>query len=243
MGTRLLHFHRKRLGTQTLERKTRRVVLSLALLTVLPSLFMTVGIVRKSIFENNVNRFVKKELSQTGTQIISNEVNKDSLLLSVVAVGREIPAARIAEAKRRMEDYGLKAYGLNIIQGEQSDSALMLLNKLTASRSGMSEERKQLAAETARANDLHQRLDAYTRYENLSGEMGQELSALFPQIESLSLANVVEARTDTIASKRYVVAMLGMKKKAKALPADQQARLTGFLKARIKADSLVVVWR
>ena len=243
VGTRLLHFHRKRLGTQTLERKTRRVVLSLALLTVLPSLFMTVGIVRKSIFENNVNRFVKKELSQTGTQIISNEVNKDSLLLSVVAVGREISAARIAEAKRRMEDYGLKAYGLNIIQGEQSDSALMLLNKLTASRSGMSEERKQLAAETARANDLHQRLDAYTRYENLSGEMGQELSALFPQIESLSLANVVEARTDTIASKRYVVAMLGMKKKAKALPADQQTRLTDFLKARVKADSLVVVWR
>lgn len=243
VGTRLLHFHRKRLGTQTLERKTRRVVLSLALLTVLPSLFMTVGIVRKSIFENNVNRFVKKELSQTGTQIISNEVNKDSLLLSVVAVGREIPAARIAEAKRRMEDYGLKSYGLNIIQGEQSDSALMLLNKLTASRSGMSEERKQLAAETARANELHQRLDAYTRYENLSGEMGQELAALFPQIETLSLANAVEARTDTIASKRYVVALVGMKKKAKALPAEQQTRLTDFLKARVKADSLVVVWR
>ena len=243
VGTRLLHFHRKRLGTQTLERKTRRVVLSLALLTVLPSLFMTVGIVRKSIFENNVNRFVKKELSQTGTQIISNEVNKDSLLLSVVAVGREIPAARIAEAKRRMEDYGLKSYGLNIIQGEQSDSALMLLNKLTTSRSGMSEERKQLAAETARANELHQRLDAYTRYENLSGEMGQELAALFPQIESLSLANVVEARTDTIASKRYVVALVGMKKKAKALPAEQQTRLADFLKARVKADSLVVVWR
>ena len=54
---------------------------------------------------------------------------------------------------------------------------------------------------------------------------------------------MVEARTDTIASKRYVLAMLGMKKKAKALPADQQARLTDFLKARIKADSLVVVWR
>ena len=36
---------------------------------------------------------------------------------------------------------------------------------------------------------------------------------------------------------------VGMKKKAKALPADQQARLTDFLKARIKADSLVVVWR
>ena len=73
--------------------------------------------------------------------------------------------------------------------------------------------------------------------------MGQELSALFPQIESLSLANVVEARTDTIASKRFVVALVSMKKKAKALPADQQARLTDFLKARIKADSLVVVWR
>lgn len=242
VGVRLLHFHRKRLRTDAMERKTRRVALWLALFTILPSVFMTVGMIKDSLFDNNVNRFIKKELSGTGTQIISHEVNKDSLELKVVAVGREITAAKMADAERRMEDYGMKGYTLSVIQGEQSDSALMLLHELNAENKAMTEEKKQLLELSTRNNELHARLNNYTRYEQLAGEMGQELKALFPQVKRICLANVMEQRTDTALTCRYVAAMVeaaGNKKTG----AEERKRLEAFLKARVKADSVVVIWR
>ena len=242
VGVRLLHFHRKPLRTDAMERKTHRVALLLALFTILPSVFMTAGMIKDSLFDNNVNRFIKKELSGTGTQIISHEVNKDSLELKVVAVGREITAAKMADAERRMEDYGMKGYALLVIQGEQSDSALMLLHELNAENKAMTEEKKQLLELSTRNNELHARLNNYTRYEQLAGEMGQELKALFPQVKRVCLANVMEQRTDTALTCRYVAAMVeaaGNKKTG----AEERKRLEAFLKARVKADSVVVIWR
>lgn len=242
VGVRLLHFHRKRLGTATLEAKARRIIMLLALFTLIPSVFVTFFMVRQSIFENNVARFVKKELAQSGTQIISNEVDADSLMLNVVAVGRELTSAKIADAQNRMADYGMKSYRLNIIQGEQSDSALMLLSQLNKDNEQMSEERKRLFEVSARNTELSARLDGYTRYEALSVEMGKELNALFPQIDRVCLANVVEARTDTVASQRMVAAIVNVAAGRKLSP-DDRKRFQAFMKARVPADSLLVVWR
>lgn len=242
LGTRLLHFSRKPLGTPAQELRTRRVIAILAALTVLPSVFMTVGMVRQGIFENNVSRFIKKELQQQGTRIISNEVNRDSLVLGVVAVGREISAAKMEDAQRRMEDYGMKGYRLQVIQGEQGDSALMRLAETAAEGKAMTEERKQILELSTRNNDLHERLAAYTRYESMATDMGAELRAAFPQVERLSLANVLEARTDTAATARYVAAMVKLSARAKT-GADERKRMEDFLRARTQADSLVVIWR
>ena len=104
---------------------------ALVVLTMIPAVFLTVKIVHQSVLDNNVNRFIKAELQQRGTQIISNIIDKDSLRLRVVAVGKEISEAHQQKAKDRMEFYGLKGYQLRVIQGMHSDSLMMLNNELT----------------------------------------------------------------------------------------------------------------
>src|SRR5574344_2938798 len=89
-GVRLMHFHRLEFQNPALAKKAQRVVAGIAIVTMIPATFMTVGIVRRSIFDNKLNSFVKTELSQPGTQVLSSEVDQKNQVLNIVAVGREI---------------------------------------------------------------------------------------------------------------------------------------------------------
>lgn len=240
-GVRLLHFHRREFSSPVVARRTQRVIMGVAVVTMLPAAVMTAGIVRKSIFDNKLNRFLKTELTQVGTQIVSTDVDEANAVLRVVAVGREIPQRMQAEASRRMESYGLGGYQLSVFQGEQSDSILRLSQRLTQLSSGREGERKQLAELSARAASLSEQLQSYTRYEALCVEMRPECQALFPQVQTLGLSKVAEVSRDTTLLRRYVVATVGVDARKRLSPAEQQ-RFSEWLQARVKADSLVVFW-
>ena len=149
VGVRLMHFHRLEFQNPALAQKAQRVVAGIAIVTMIPATFMTVGIVRRSIFDNKLNSFVKTELSQPGTQVLSSEVDQKNQVLNIVAVGRNISDSAVMAAKKRMEQYGLGKYSLNIIQGEGSDSILMLNNQLKQISSNHDVERKKLVEMSA----------------------------------------------------------------------------------------------
>lgn len=238
-GVRLLHFRQHDFLSSELALKTRRVMMALVVVTMIPAVFMTVHIVRKGVLENNVNRFIKAELQQRGTQIISDIVDKDSLRLRIVAVGREITEAKQAEAQKRMEFYGLGGYQLRVIQGAQSDSLMQLHNELSTLSTKRENDQLQLAGLLEQVSTLNKLLGEYTRYEVLSEDIRGELSALFPQVSSLSLSRVAtDQRDTTTANSHYVAAIVGTD--GMRLPKADSQKLREWLQARIKADSLVV---
>ena len=241
VGVRLMHFHRLEFKNQALAKKAQRVVAGIAIVTMIPATFMTIGIVRQSIFDNKVNSFVKVELSQPGTQVISSSVDEDSQVLSIVAVGKEISDSAKSAAKKRMAQYGLGKYTLNIIQGEGSDSILSLSNKLTQINNSRDDERKKLVAMSAEISELNSRLDSYTKYEMLTQEVFSEMKVLYPHVKPVSISRVAQSSRDTTAVKRFVAAIISLDDKAR-ISSSEKIKLQDWLKARIKADSLVVVY-
>ena len=241
VGVRLMHFHRLEFKNQALAKKAQRVVAGIAIVTMIPATFMTIGIVRRSIFDNKVNSFVKVELSQPGTQVISSSVDEDNQVLSIVAVGKEISDSAKSAAKKRMAQYGLGKYTLNIIQGEGSDSILSLSNKLTQINNSRDDERKKLVAMSAEISELNSRLDSYTKYEMLTQEVFSEMKVLYPHVKTVSISRVAQSSRDTTAVKRFVAAIISLDDKAR-ISSSEKIKLQDWLKARIKADSLVVVY-
>ena len=241
VGVRLMHFHRLEFNNQALAKKAQRMVMGIAIVTMIPATFMTIGIVRRSIFDNKVNSFVKVELSQPGTQVLSSNIDEEHQVLNIVAVGKEINNATEEAAKKRMEQYGLGKYTLNIIQGEGSDSILSLSNKLTQMNNSRDDERKKLVEMSAEIGELNSRLDSYTKYETLTQEVCSEMKALYPQVKAVSISRVSQSSRDTTAVRRFVAAIISLDEKARISPADK-AKLHDWLQARIKADSLVVVY-
>ena len=239
-GVRLFHFKQKESLASEKDTKTRHIMMALVVATMIPAVFMTVHIVRQSMFDNNVKRFVKAELTQRGTQIISNSLDKDSLRLRFVAVGKEITEAKQKEAQSRMEFYGLGNYQLRIIQGTQSDSLMLLNNELSAMTTSRESERHQVMELSSQVSKLNNQLAEYTRYESLSMEIRSEISALFPEVKSLSISHVAEVFSDTATVSHHVVAIIDTSH-GKPLSKAENHKLREWLQVRVKADSLVIV--
>ena len=239
LGVRLMRFHRKEFQTASAARKTRRAVMAIAILTIIPSLLMTVGIVRRSISDNNVNRFIKTELSQSGTQVISSDLDRDNQILNIVAVGREINDSTIRVAQKNLVHYSLADIKLNIIQGEKSDSAMRLGKKLSQITTSREEEKQKMVEMSAKLSETSNSLEQYTRLEQLTPDVMAEMRNLFPQVNALSLSKVAQSRRDTTATMHFVAAIISLDPKARLTPADRQ-RIHDWLQTRVKADSLVV---
>lgn len=239
VGVRLFHFQQKKSLSSEKDKQARRIVMVLVVATMIPAAYMTVLIVQRSVFDNNVNRFVRAELTQRGTQIISNSVDKDSLRLRIVAVGREITEAKQKEAQGKMAFYGLGNFQLRIIQGTQSDSLIMLNNELSTMTTSRESERRQMLELSSQVSALKNELNEYKRYESLTKEIRSEVSFLFPEIESLSISRVAEVTSDTVQVNHHVVAIIDTSN-GKPLSKAESQKLREWLQARVKADSLVL---
>ena len=238
-GVRLMHFNQHEFQSPEMAVKAKRIVMAIVVVTMLPAVYMTVGIVQQSISENNVRKFIKTELTQQGTQIISNSVERDSLKLRVVAVGREITEAKRAEAERRMAQYGMTGYRLRVIQGTQSDSLLALSNRLSTLADSRKQERRNLLELSAENAQLIRQLSEYARYEALAADIRPEMATLFPQVSAFSLARVTEVSRDSMPTRSYVAAII--QGDDKSLSQIDGQKLHDWLRTRIKADSIVVI--
>ena len=236
-GVKLMHFEKKVFLSPERERRVRHIVTSVVVVTMIPAAIVTANIVKKSIFDSNVSHFVKSELAQTGTQVISTEVDKESLTLRVVAVGREFGEAAIDEAESRMGNYGLDKYRLAIIQGAQSDSILLLNNKLSQISASREEEHRLMQELSQKMGQYESRLAEYSRLETVNSEIASELPILFPTIESISLSR---PSGDAGSGQRDIVSAYVEPKKGKLLHSDDAHRLRQWLKARTEADSIAL---
>lgn len=241
IGVRLMHFKLKQQSTAERFSKVRNYIIAIVVVTMVPALFMTVNIIKRTIFDNNVRRFVKNELAFSGTYIISNDADKRGKVLSVVAVGKEIGGKEIEQAQHRMGYYGMDGFRLSVVQGSRSDSLLMLSSKLSDVSSTNDINSAKLIEQSAKIYNLEKRLQGYTQYDSLSRAVAGEIRILFPSVRSLALSRITETRTDTSSTSAYIIAVTGTDNKAGKMTVQEKEKLRLWLKSRLRADSLRVI--
>ena len=239
LGVRLMQFPRRTFLATEQQKRAQQIIGAIVVLTMIPAAIMTFGIVRKGISDSHVRSFVKKELAQTGTQIISQEIDRDSMVLNIVAVGKEIDTAKLNEATKRLAFYDLEDYRLNLIQGAKSDSLLQLTHQLQQANTSKALDQQRTAELMNRNSALQQQLEAYTRYATLSKQVRREAVNVFPQIKRVALSRVDEWPTDS-TKVHYVAAYIQLQKGKRIAP-DERQRLRSWLQTRIQADSLVLL--
>lgn len=235
IGVRMLRFQRRTFANAAALQRVRKYIIGIVILTMIPATYMTTQIIRESIQDNNTQQFVKNELTLKGTQIISYKRNDESKTIRIVAVGENIGEDAVEQAQKKLKKYSLEDYKLVIIQGSQ---AYNTLQQEDLSGKSLSETKEQLIAQSEQLKSLENKLKLYTGYEALSKEVSKEIKAICPQVNTISLSSVSEERTDTLATKHYVLALIGYKI---ALSTAEQQQLQRWLKTRSKADSLRLV--
>lgn len=235
IGVRMLRFQRRTFADAAALRRVRTYIFGIVVLTMIPATYMTIQIIRESIQDNNTQQFVKNELSLKGTQIISHKRNDESKTIRIVAVGEPIGEDTIKKAQENLKEYSLEDYKLVIIQGSQGNNTL---RKEDLSSNSLADTKEQLITQSEQLSNLEKQLKKYWSYETLGKEVSKEIKAICPQVNTISLALVSEERTDTLATKHYVLALVGYKN---ALSTTEQQQLQRWLKTRSNADSLRLV--
>lgn len=240
VGVRMLRFGQRPSDGGRRQSELRRYMAMIVVVTMIPAAIMTYDIVRDTVLKANARRFVSEQLDNTGTRIVSYDVDDDSLALRVVAVGRELTDSAIAAAGRRLGDYKMGKYALRVIQGTESDSVMMLNDRLTTMRTTSENYSAMLREEAAKVADLQDRLNAYVRYDAVAPEVAREMGQLFPAVGAVSLSLSSQAAVDTAAVRRLPVAVVELKGRATLSP-QERSRMGGWLKARIGVDTLLLV--
>ena len=238
VGVRLLKFRPKQFVDKGRLAIVNRYIAAIVIVTMLPSAYMTTQIIRQSMLENNVKKFVKHELNQQGTGILSEQVDRETKTLNVVAIGAALPKDLIEAARQRLADYQLADYQLNVIQGAQSDSLLLARNNAGTQQILSGQDQQQLALQTKRVAQLERETADYRRLDALAREIGGEVKAVCPKVESIGLSKITEMPVDSGTVCSYVLAVANSRT---PLPTADRDRLAQWLKVRTQADSLRLV--
>ena len=252
IGVRMLRFRPKVAVSKERIKVVNRTIFGIVFVTMIPATIMTVRIIRESMIDNNITKFLKNELHYPGTQIVSHQKDSEKKQLNIVAVGNPISTANIEEAQNKLEQYSLGEYKLKVFQGAQSDS-LLLIN---ASKLGITAEvnNQKLVEQSGRIQHLEAQLQSYTQYETMSRSISGEIKTLWPNIQSISLSQAVEVPTDSVISpdtptisaptdgqKPHIV--LAVVTHKGRFSEAERTRLQDWLKARTKAQQLQLILR
>ena len=238
LGVRFLHFHRKQFINREKMRRVNLYIVSIIIITIIPASYMTWNIIKQSVFENNIENFVTKELNYSGTNILSHQYDLKTKTLHVVAVGNPISTDSIAKAQKAMTNYQLDGYALKVIQGSNSDSLLLLQHK-NKGQLMVGEKNTAEWQELAYRNDvLQKQLNAYTHYPVLANDMREELKVVCPSAKSIMLSKASESFVDSASIKSHIVAIV---KTNKTLAKDNRKQLYDWLKVKVKSDSLELI--
>lgn len=238
LGVRLLQFKPKQFVDKARLAVVNRYIAVIVVVTMLPAVYMTTQIIHQSVLANQVKQFVKQELNQPGTRILSEQADRETKTLNVVAIGAALPKDLIEAARQRLADYQLADYQLNVIQGAQSDSLLLARNNAGTQQSLSGLDQQQLALQTERVAQLERETADYRRLDALAREIAGEVKAVCPKVESIGLSKITETPVDSGAVHSYVLAVANSRT---PLPTADRDRLAQWLKVRTQADSLRLV--
>ena len=254
IGVRMLRFRPKIAVSKDRMRVVNRTIFAIVVVTMIPATIMTVRIIRDSMLDNNIARFLKHELHYPGTQIVSHQKDGEKKLLSVVAVVNPISASNIEEAQNKLEQYSLGNYKLQVFQGAQSDSLLLLNASLSKMGINTEANNPKLLEQAGRIQHLEAQLQSYTQYETLSRNISGEIKSLWPNIQTISLSQAMEVSTDSVMSpdtptisaptddqKSHIVLAV-VTHKGRFSEAERK-RLNDWLKTRSKAEQLQLILR
>jgi hypothetical protein len=177
------------------ELAVKRYILAIVIVTMIPSVILTVNIIKTTIYENEAHHYIDKSFAYPGTQIISRTVSYKDKCIELMLIGNEVPEESLALSKQQMNEYrSLKGSRLTIVQGGGERVSL------DAIRSSVMEDfykksEQQLLSSQATIDTLKNQLASYTRYQRLSKELLEELVILYPSVKELSLSYGVHVST------------------------------------------------
>ncbi|MFN3872778.1 MAG: TIGR00341 family protein [Ignavibacterium sp.] len=238
---RFMKFQKKEFLDPLRERKVKRSIVAVVLITIIPSVIMAYNIVNRTFIEKNVQSFIQNELNFPNVQIISRNVNFDSsrVKIEVFMLGSPVESSMIDLAKKKLAKYKLEDAELVIKQGVSAGSKV----DISALRAGVIEELYRKNEEIIKNKDkqiqlLESQLALYSRNQFNVEEISKEAKALFNNISEISVHRsfVMDFKSNKIDTVTF-----GYVKFSSGISTSERTKLNNWLKERTNSDKFRLI--
>lgn len=240
IGVNIFDFKKKVFVDKQREKRVKHIIVTIAVLTMLPSTLLTYMLVRENFFTSKANNFVAQVVTSEQTQVIAKEVDYHTKEIRLVTIGEEIPEKELTRMKSQMENFGLEDAKLSIVQGTKNLSANELKTMLNDPASRQADKNAQLLAnEQQRADKLQKELDVYKKTELQAQSISAEMATLFPEAARVSIARTFSyAVSDSLQKDSLTLVSLTLKKK---LNTETREKMEEWLKTRLKTPDMKLI--
>ncbi len=222
------HVQNKRAG------RIRQTIMAIVLITLLPSIYLTLRIVRKYIFEEKVKSFVLNEFAGNRRLVLksSAEYVDNEPVVKVVVLGVEVDSIERIELKNRLKIYGLGNASLDIQQGFGGVARKgSIIGSINASIDNNSQAIGQIFNEL---ENLKKSGVADHIFDSLELTVGRELKALMPDLSFFIVSRVKFYLPASDSLKHGWKAEMAFSKKQ---PAEKIRKLKDWLPGRLGGDT------
>ena len=241
IGVKAMKFRRMQSGVPQRARRMRRLVYTIAILTLLPSIYLTYNMLTRERFEMNANRFVADECRFPNTQVLSHSALQadGEKVLNITLIGKILPQDSLELAlSNRMHFYGLNGVKLNIIQGD-AGTRRDREDLLGHSVSQIYEVAQNAIIQKQEAIDsLRNLLAMRQQRDSISAQIAPELKVVFPQVSEIAVTTAVFGQ---ISNGDLDTANIALVRYDRPMPAATRAELRRYLEARLRVASIRLV--
>ncbi|WP_301921657.1 TIGR00341 family protein [Ferruginibacter sp.] len=232
---RLLHFPLKDLHSVQSEKRARRIVWVIVLLTLLPSIYFGFDIVQQSRFTKNANHFINNEAHFTNDYLLNKKIDAKNKSISLVFGGKEILPAEIHQLKLRLKNYQLDSSTLEVKQG----FAYLADNKNNESNEQFNQLTNALGMKEKQLNLVQLKFDSILNQQKLSVQIYSELKIQYPQLKRAIIEPSITINDSLMQTNTYLV-LLNM---SAGLPKAEKNKLEKWLKVRLNQANLKLIFQ
>lgn len=232
-GLRALRLKPHGFADSNVERRVKATLTLIALITAVPSAYLAFGLVKQEIFRSKAQEFISREFLLTNAQIVDTKIDPDKRIIDLSLIGDPISAEKLKDIEAHLAGANLAQTRIVLHQaGERQVDVTALKSSLLSDL--LQESQDTVRRRDAQLEDVKAKLAERNVILGQSSELMNELRQLYPEVETLTLADGLTIHADN-SQQKVIYLNIGTRT---ALTKENQRRLGAWLSARLKSDGV-----
>lgn len=242
----IMRYPKKVFVDKAREKRVKHIISLISILTLIPSIFITVQIVKGTVFEKRCQAFYEKVLRCDKSWVADSKFDFEKKTISVVVLGDAVDSTQIARMEAQLKDYGLEGTKLNLKQGAKWLDEDRVRGMLSSEKAKTVATQQQLA-DMERQNQVlrdslklvRDSLAQYSCTDSISRRLLSEMSDLYPVVASLSMGRGTYCYRNDSAMLDSAVFVANVEVNGRMNSVDE-ARMRSWMAKRIGCSTLKV---
>lgn len=237
IGVKLLGYKATPSADPSRSRHVRKIVYTLAILTMLPSIYLTYRMLQANKFNMQVNNFVAEQCHWPDTQVVNTQTQDSDgqKTIRLTLIGKTLPVDSLELALTpRLRFYGLQGTKLTFVQGGVETVA----NEENGVRDVYLLAQSTITRQQATIDSLRYIVEETRAAQTASIAIAPEIKVLWPQIKDIAINHSVFASVNNDVPDTIHVAIVSF---SKPLDKAQNEKFKEYLQARLKLSDIQIV--